>query len=459
MDKTLANFLWTARWGLNNNDTNTALKNVTAALVHIGAEKPSSPDPEPDRPDDPMPPDYLKGIREPKFVTVKGVRYADRGAYATPSGMFEGLVVHYTVSGRTAQSARNVVSYLASKGLGCMVMDEDGVIYIPEGFDVLRDWGQHAGVSRWGSRSSVSNRFAGMEICCWGKGSKVGPFRSTKGEANMIAGTYQTFTKAQEEELENFILWARTKNKEFKLENVAGHDELREQAGKKGDKQDPGASLSVTMPAFRKHLIALEKELKTAGEEPVVLPADPEPIGPAIPFLSWEDGHPERKDWSAALAHGIRKTLSLYNHSLDVATLFPKWGILSDAERVKLLGEFWVALAERESDFDPTSKSVDVGDQSNRDSWSIGLFQLSVRDSANKASEGGPGFTFDQLLTAEANILLATRTMGRQLEKTGLIVLPATHKMKYWAPILEGGKYNKLPQILARVKKYVPQAF
>jgi len=201
-------------------------------------------------------------VETPEFVVVKGVRYVDRGAYKTPSGNFSGLVVHYTVSGRTANTARAVIDWLASQGYGCMAMDEDGKIYIPEGFDVFKSWGYHAGVSKWQGHSSVSDIFAGMEICCWGLNSKVGPYRESKGEANIIPGKYQMYTEAQEKSLINFILWARTKNLEFKLENVVGHDELRAEAGRRGDKQDPGNSLSMTMPMFRSFLVEKEKALK-----------------------------------------------------------------------------------------------------------------------------------------------------------------------------------------------------
>lgn len=210
-----------------------------------------------DRPSDPMPEGYLKEFKEPTFVVVKGTKYVNRGEYKTPTKMFKGLVVHYTVSGRTAASAIGNVKYLASKGYGCMVMDENGIIYIPEDFDVLKDWGHHAGVSKWGSDTYVSNKFAGMEICGWGLGSKVGPIRSSKGEDNIIAGDYQEYTPEQETALDNFILWALSKNKEFKIANVVGHDELREAAGQKGGKTDPGASLSRTMPNYRAHLNSL----------------------------------------------------------------------------------------------------------------------------------------------------------------------------------------------------------
>lgn len=198
------------------------------------------------------PHDSIASINEPIFKTVKGVKYKQRGNYNTPSGMFSGLVVHYTVSGN---APTGVVNWLAGQGYGCMVMDYDGVIYIPEDFDVLKSWGYHAGVSKWNGRSSVSDIFAGMEICCWGLNSKVGPFRTvTTDQGYVVAGTYQQYTEAQEKSLINFCLWAKKHNPEFSFDNVVGHDELRREAGRLGDKQDPSGSLSMTMPQLRELL-------------------------------------------------------------------------------------------------------------------------------------------------------------------------------------------------------------
>lgn len=189
---------------------------------------------------------------DPIFKTVHGVKFKDRGNYKTDSGMFSGLVVHYTVSGN---APRGVVNWLAGQGYGCMVMDYDGVIYVPEDFDVLRSWGYHAGVSKWNGRSSVSDVFAGMEICCWGINSKYGQFRTvTREQGYVVAGTYQQYTEAQEKSLINFCLWAKKHNPEFSFDKICGHDETREQAGHLGAKQDPGGSLSMTMPKLRELL-------------------------------------------------------------------------------------------------------------------------------------------------------------------------------------------------------------
>lgn len=251
--------LFEARWyAMKIVDTSTESKVDDLALdqIQVLSELLGEPVPEkyvrsvPDRPNNIT-------YTEPEFVIVKGVQFKQRGKYRTESGMFKGLVVHYTVSGRTESSAKGVLNWLQEMGYGCMVMDENGRIYIPEGFDVLRHWGAHAGTSAWRSDSSLNDKFAGMEICCWGLGSKVGPFNSvTERQGYVVGGKYQTYTEAQEKALVNFILWAKVRNPEFSLDNVAGHDEIRSEAGKRGDKQDPGGSLSMTMPKFRDYLKA-----------------------------------------------------------------------------------------------------------------------------------------------------------------------------------------------------------
>lgn len=192
-------------------------------------------------------------VDTPIFKVVKGVKYKDRGNYNTPSGMFSGLTVHYTVSGN---APTGVVNWLAEQGYGCMVMDYDGVIYIPEDFDVFKSYGYHSGVSKWNGRSSVSDIFAGMEICCWGRNPPASVPENeirtvTTEQGYVVAGRYQKYTEAQEKSLINFCLWAKKNNPEFIFDNVVGHDEIRREAGKLGDKQDPSGSLSMTMPQLR----------------------------------------------------------------------------------------------------------------------------------------------------------------------------------------------------------------
>lgn len=198
-----------------------------------------------------------KGFTTPIFVKVKGVNYKEY-KYATKSKKAEGLVVHYTVSGRASSSAVGVLKYLANNGLGCMVMDEDGVIYMPESFDIFNDAAAHAGKSSWNGYTGLNDEFMGMEICNWGRSSSedkaYGRTRFSEANENIIKGWYQPYTEKQEKSLINFCRWAKSKEPAFKFENVCGHDEARADYGLKGDKQDPGASLSMVMPKLRKLL-------------------------------------------------------------------------------------------------------------------------------------------------------------------------------------------------------------
>lgn len=261
MSKKAKDHLYSARWALTKAkpDVKYATDKVTDALEELGDLKSKPLMPGETEPPKPTPPVSARPFTQPKFVAVKGVKYKE-WAYKTPSKTFEGLVVHYTVSGSSAASAVSILKYLAKSGLGCMVMDEDGVIYHPESFDVLKDAAAHAGLSKWNGRSGLNSYYAGMEICNWGKlDSKSRPkargVRSSKGEANIIKGDYEPYTAKQEAALINFCKWAKINNPAFKFENVVGHDECRAKAGKPGGKSDPGASLSMTMPQLRALLL------------------------------------------------------------------------------------------------------------------------------------------------------------------------------------------------------------
>ncbi len=192
----------------------------------------------------------------PRMVAITDVKFKKRGRYRNPKGKAEGLIVHYTVSGRTPRSAIAVMKYLASKGLGCMVMDEAGTIYYPEDFDIERDVAYHAGSSKHGSKTGMSLHCMGMEICNWGKldGRTIKFADDTKlfknKKDNITPGTYELYTPAQMEALENFIMWQLDVNENFSLDMVLGHDEV---AGHRG-KTDPGGSLGMTMPEFRERL-------------------------------------------------------------------------------------------------------------------------------------------------------------------------------------------------------------
>ncbi len=214
---------------------------------------------EPDRPDSS---DYRHLYVIPEIVEVP-VYVKTRGNYRTPSGRAKGCVVHYT-AGRSLDGRKNAINtltYLASKGLGCLVMDNQGVIYRAKNHD-LQLVGYHAGKSSWMGHSSISYHCMGMEICCAGKVDKFG--MSWFGEmyskkdlrvipwftGNQSPGTYHRYTTTkQEESLKNFLLWQLDVNPEFDTDWIVGHDEIAPER-----KSDPGGSLSMTMPELRTFL-------------------------------------------------------------------------------------------------------------------------------------------------------------------------------------------------------------
>lgn len=173
-----------------------------------------------------------------------------------------GVVIHYT-AGHTASSALQVAQ---AKGYAFWVLDIDGEVIQTHPLD---RWGHHAGPSFWAGlnppRSRVSKRLLGIEVVCPGRLEQNGVHsyqtwykkevpgnmvRISDKRHNITAGAYHKFTDAQELALEKLICWLKWNNpKTFDFKYVLGHDEVAPMR-----KQDPGGSLSVSMPDFREHL-------------------------------------------------------------------------------------------------------------------------------------------------------------------------------------------------------------
>ena len=256
MNEIVKQCLYSARWAITQAIEYGNMEKLDYAADKILQAKSIYIEPiEPDRPSDPPPVEHKYEM--PKFVVVPGVKVKTHGHYRTNTGNAKGLVVHYTVSGGTVSSAKGVLSYLARKGLGCPVMGHDGTIYIPEGFDVLKDVAWHAGNSSWKGVSGLSRYCIGIEICSWGRLDKdtkprAANIRTSKGEDNIVEGEYEAFTAKQEESLKNLVLWLADVNPEFDIEWLCSHDEISP-----GRKFDCGASLSSSMPQFRATMKAL----------------------------------------------------------------------------------------------------------------------------------------------------------------------------------------------------------
>lgn len=219
---------------------------------------------------------------------IKNLRYKikTRGKYKTEDKKPKMIVIHYTVSptkNKTSeQQAAGILSYFSRKGYGTLVMATDGQLY--KGYNhELDEIAWHSGPSRWPTapgNKNIHHYGLGIEVCCagmvgkrrngyhyawhyenWNIGGKLKKgaepvtnieVRDFQGEHPQRPGMYEAFTKAQENSLINFCVWACG---EFGIspDNIVGHDEI----DTRGWKSDPGGSLSMTMKDFRKKIAAI----------------------------------------------------------------------------------------------------------------------------------------------------------------------------------------------------------
>ena len=219
-------------------------------------------------PERPAPEEALPKYEVPNIIDLP-IDVQTQGKYQTKSGWARGLVVHYT-AGRSLQgrsNAESALKHLAQSGLGCLVMDKDGVIYKARN-QALNQVAWHAGQSAWKGETGVSRFCMGMEICNAGLLDKnlkswfgeTYPLEATREikqkKDNHLVGHWLKFTPAQESSLINFCLWQLDTNPEFQLDWIVGHDEV---CVPQLRKVDPGGSLSMTMPEFRAHLEKLHR--------------------------------------------------------------------------------------------------------------------------------------------------------------------------------------------------------
>ena len=64
----------------------------------------------------------------------------------------------------------------------------------------------------------------------------------------------------------------------------------------------------------------------------------------------------------------------------DITEIRPDFKKLTKDQKLDVLAAFIKAMCLFESGYDPKSASVDVGSEDNKDTWSVGLLQLSVCD-------------------------------------------------------------------------------
>jgi N-acetyl-anhydromuramyl-L-alanine amidase AmpD len=211
-----------------------------------------------------------KGQNWIPFANIISEKMKTRGKYA--KGYPRGAIVHYT-AGQQKVGAGDI-NWGRAQGYCFLLIDALGVIHQAH---PLNEWGWHAGGSSYaGLNGSVSDDLIGIEIACagiceeklvhgvkrykaWFHKSETEYFnidqvRFSPGRDNIKKGWYQKYTKAQEESLTHLLLWIKENDTHnvFSFDFVLGHDQVSP-----ARKSDPGASLSMSMPEYQKHLKAL----------------------------------------------------------------------------------------------------------------------------------------------------------------------------------------------------------
>jgi hypothetical protein len=214
-----------------------------------------------------------KKLWYPEAVVRADLKRPAKGEY--PKGYPYGAIVHFT-AGQYSKGVDNAINTISSSPYFFCCIGTDGKFVQ---VNPLNQWGYHAGESAWiiagEKRNGVSNFLVGIEInnpgrlelhdgkyfTHWDK-QRTKPIDPSEVRVieenvdNILAGAYLPYTKAQEETLVEFLLWAKANNPTvFDFDYVLGHDEV---AGPKGigkwRKNDPGGALSITMTEFRKLL-------------------------------------------------------------------------------------------------------------------------------------------------------------------------------------------------------------
>jgi hypothetical protein len=182
-------------------------------------------------------------------------------------------------------------------------------------------------------------------------------------------------------------------------------------------------------------------------------PATPPPISAQkAEQLVWESSsRPERSDWSNALLQYVDERFDLLDEADDIADFCPPYARLTRPERVNAWANLIASVTYYESAWNPTSNSVDVGNASDRDTWSVGLLQLSVVDQVSYGFQFG--YAFADLQKPLPNLRLGVAILARQVSHYGLIAIPTGHSGLYWAVLHPGGKYDQSANIKKMTQK------
>jgi hypothetical protein len=170
--------------------------------------------------------------------------------------------------------------------------------------------------------------------------------------------------------------------------------------------------------------------------------------------LSWDLKVAGAETWTAYL---FKRLEEIYDsHILKITDLYRFRNDVdkfTKDQKIYLVAEIICQMSKYESSWNPATNSVDVGEQENIDTYSVGLMQVSVVDQDWAKPKDKTRYTFKELQKPIPNLDLTISILKRQIEKTGLLILNNDSKYRYWAILLEGNRYSKVETILSTIRK------
>ena len=153
--------------------------------------------------------------------------------------------------------------------------------------------------------------------------------------------------------------------------------------------------------------------------------------------------------WGELIKRLVIANIETFDEASDIHDIRPDWTNLSDEQKAEVMEAFFKSLVYFESAYNPLSESVDVGNKYDKQTWSVGLLQLSGVDKKNL---GLPvGYDYEGLKNPENNIQQGIAIMVNQIKKRGKILIPKSEKGNpgvYWATLNPGNKYDKSYKII-----------
>lgn len=239
---------------------------------------------------------YPKAIRN-----IAGITYNNYGRYPTKSGLYSGVVLHFSATrgggSKTPQEAEKnsikLITYLDSQGYGTISIDSYGRVYQNQPFNQSS---AHAGASSWNGKTSLNKHFLGLDLQTAGlltpkeisTGEKLkykdGKFLKNSVEIpqdkvglyawygeiipfdrciwgpkkdNCVEGWYEKAPQLAIDAMYEFLVWSYFNSDDFSVENICNHDECCP-----GRKNDLGWTVGKTGPEIRAHVLKLIEEEK-----------------------------------------------------------------------------------------------------------------------------------------------------------------------------------------------------